>query len=200
MDKINDYFMNYYKLDILNNRVSTVAYAPKGIPTSHEIREGISIENTHSIPFSMELHDIRITSKLLVGDVSDRFYDFQPNNMAWPIMSEKMKSIIDSHLTGLEYIEWKEVTINGKTESRKYYVPFFKRKLDILNMSETVLSPYGIIMIPCFDKEKIQGLAAFHCPDFDWRIPLKFYVNELIKKDLAKAAIKEISFSQARIL
>ena len=166
--------------------VSTVAYAPDTMSSCHEIREGIPLENMISIPFSMELRNVSVKSILIEGDISDRFYDFQPNSMAWPVMSEKMKAIIASHLTGLEYIDWKEITINGKTESRKYYVPFFKRKLDILNKSKTMISPYGIIMIPCFDKEKIQGLAAFHCPDFDWRIPLKFYINELIKKDLAR--------------
>ena len=120
--------------------------------------------------------------------------------MAWPVMSEKMKSIIAAHLTGLEHIEWKEVIIHGKAESKTYYIPYFKMKLDVLNISETVISPYGIIMIPCFDKEKVKGLSVFHCPGFDWRVPLTVYVNEKIKKDLIKSGIPELSFSRAQVM
>ena len=191
----------YYYLDIKNSKVSTVAFAPKGIPTSHEIREGISIESSHVIPFSMELHEVRITTGLLVGDVSDSFYDFQPNNMAWPVMSQKMMSIISSHLTGLENIEWKEMTIKGKTETRNYYVLSFKEKLDVLNEEKSIFEPCsGGIVVPCFDMDKIQKYSVFHCPDFGWRITEHIYVNERIKKDLIKSGIQELSFSKARVV
>ncbi len=52
--------------------------------------------------FSLELRDVFVASKLIVGEVSDVSYDYQPNSLAWPVMLEKMKSIIASHLTGSE--------------------------------------------------------------------------------------------------
>ena len=115
--------MNYYWLSINNDKVSTVAYAPEGTPVSHNLIE--MMENREDVPFSLELRDVFLTSKLTVGEVSDVFYDYQPNSLAWPIMSEKMKSIIASHLTGSEYIEWKSLVIKGKSISKKYYIPMF---------------------------------------------------------------------------
>ena len=85
--------MNYYWLSINNDKVSTVAYAPEGTPVSHNLIE--MMENREDVPFSLELREVFIASKLIVGEVSDVFYDYQPNSLAWPIMSERMKSIFD---------------------------------------------------------------------------------------------------------
>ena len=84
--------MNYYWISANNDKVSTVAYAPKGTPVSHYLIE--EMRNRDDVPFSLELRDVFVASKLIVGEVSDVFYDYQPNSLAWPVMSEKMKSII----------------------------------------------------------------------------------------------------------
>lgn len=190
--------MNYYWLSINNDKVSTVAYAPEGTPVSHNLIE--MMENREDVPFSLELRDVFLTSKLTVGEVSDVFYDYQPNSLAWPIMSERMKSIIASHLTGYEYIEWKSVIINGKGISKKYYIPMFTRKLDTLNISESVYVPVsGIVLKPCFDKEKIKNLSVIHSPNLFWPISTQIYVNEEIKRDLVNSGIKELCFSRVKV-
>ena len=190
--------MNYYWISTNNDKVSTVAYAPKGTPVSHYLIE--EMRNRDDVPFSLELRDVFVTSKLIVGEVSDVFYDYQPNSLAWPVMSEKMKSIIASHLTGSEYIELKSITINGKDISQKYYIPMFTRKLDILNVSESVYVPVsGIVLKPCFDKEKIKNLSVIHSPNGFWQITTQIYVNEEIKRDLIDSGIEELCFSRVKV-
>ena len=96
--------MDYYWISINNDIVSTIAYAPKGTPVSHQLIE--TIETIDVVPFSLELHDVIISKTIIQGGLSDVFYDFQPNSLAWPIMSEKMSHIIASHLTGFEGKEY----------------------------------------------------------------------------------------------
>ncbi len=190
--------MNYYWLSINNDKVSTVAYAPEGTPLSHELIG--EMNNREDVPFSLELRDVFVTSKFVVGGSSDVFYDYQPNSLAWPVMSEKMKLIIASHLTGSEYIEWKNVIINGKDISKKYYIPMFTRKLDILNVSESVCVPAsGIVLKPCFDKEKVRNLSVIHSPNRFWQISTQIYVNEEIKRDLIDSGIDELCFSRVKM-
>ncbi len=190
--------MNYYWLSTNNDKVSTVAYAPEGTPLSYELIG--EMNNREDVPFSLELRDVFVTSKLVVGGSSDVFYDYQPNSLAWPVMSEKMKSIIASHLTGSEYIEWKSVVINGKGISKKYYIPMFTRKLDILNVCESVYVPVsGVVLKPCFDKEKIKNLSVIHSPNLFWQISTQIYVNEDIKRDLINSGIEELCFSRVKV-
>ena len=67
--------MNYYWISTNNDKVSTVAYAPKGTPVSHYLIE--EMRNRDDVPFSLELRDVFVASKLIVGEVSDVFYDWQ---------------------------------------------------------------------------------------------------------------------------
>lgn len=190
--------MNYYWISINNDKVSTVAYAPEGTPVPHNMIE--VMENREDVPFSLELREVFIASKLIVGEISDVFYDYQPNSLAWPIMSERMKSIIASHLTGFECVEWKSIIINGKGISKKYYIPMFTRKLDTLNISESVYVPVsGIVLKPRFDKEKTKNLSVIHSPNLFWQISTQIYVNEEIKRDLINSGIKELCFSRVKV-
>lgn len=182
----------------INNRVSTVAYAPKGIPVSHELIT--EMVERKSLPFSLKLCEVTVSDKLVKGELSDRYYDYQPNSLAWPLMSEKMKSIIESHLTGLEQIEWKEATIEGLTTSKRYYIPMFLSKLETLNIAESVIIPSsGIVLKPCFERRKVEKFAVFHGHSTFWKITTQIYINEDIKNELKEAKLNELSFSKIKI-
>lgn len=191
--------MNYYWISIINELVSTVAYAPKSTPISHELIA--TMDKSDTLPFTLNLHKvISYDNCIKVNDKSDIFYDYQPNSLAWPLMSEKMKNIICSHLKGEERIKWKEAIIIGNNENRHYYIPMFTSKLDVLNEQETVfVRASGIVLKPCFDKTKVEKYAIFHGPTRFWQITTQIYVNESIRKDLIQAGIKELSFSKVRI-
>ena len=189
--------MNYYWVSI-NSRVSTVAYAPKGTPSSHELIT--EIEDNSALPFSLQLHEVCIKDKLEKGELSDNFYDYQPNSLAWPLMSERMKSIIVAHLTGLEHIEWKDVIIEGSTTSKMYYIPMFTSELDTLNIAKSIFVPSsGVVLKPCFKKDEVEKYAVFHGYSKFWKITTQIYVNEDIKKGLMDSKLKELSFSRITI-
>ena len=188
--------MDYYWISINNDIVSTIAYAPKGTPVSHQLIETIDV-----VPFSLELHDVFIGKTIIQGGLSDVFYDFQPNSLAWPIMSEKMSHIIASHLTGFEHIRWKEISIVGKNASQRYYLPFFTCSLDTLDYENSVIIPSsGAVLKPCFSKTKLENFSMMYAPSLFWKVTTKLYVNEEIRKDLINANIKEIVFSKAKII
>ena len=189
--------MDYYWISINNDIVSTIAYAPKGAPVSHELIE--AVETIDVVPFSLELHDVFISETIIQGGRSDVFYDFQPNSLAWPIMSEKMSHIIASHLTGFEHIRWKEISIVGKNTSRRYYLPFLTYPLDTLDYENSIIIPSsGAVLKPCFSKTKLENISMTYAPSLFWKVTTKLYVNEEIRKDLINANIKEIVFSKAR--
>lgn len=189
--------MNYYWISI-NHRVSTVAYASKGTPSSHELIT--EIEDNSALPFALQLHEVSVKDKLEKGELSDHFYDYQPNSLAWPLMSERMKSIIVSHLTGLEPIAWKEVVVVGSTTSKLYYIPLFTSKLDTLNMAESIFVPSsGIVLKPCFKRKEVEKYAVFHGYCKFWRITTQIYINEDIKKELIDSGLNELSFSRITI-
>lgn len=190
--------MDYYWISIRNSKVSTIAYAPKGTPASHELIE-MMVEKK-AVPFSLEVHSVEVKASLCVGEVSDVFYDYQPNSLAWPVMSDRLKTIIDTHLTGAENIEWKEILVRGASTTAEYYVPMFMSRLDTLNDEGTIYAPLsGVIMKPCFDKKKIENLAVFHGHDIFWRISTQIFVNEDIKREIINAGIDEVSFSKVLI-
>lgn len=190
--------MNYYWISINNSRVSTVAYAPKGTPTSQNLIT--EIEDKEHLPFSLQLYDVSVLNKLVKGELSDKFHDYHPNSLAWPLMSEKMKSIIVSHLTGLEQIDWKEVTVEGCTTSKIYHIPFFRSELDTLNLADSIVVPSsGVILKPCFKKEKIEDFAVFHGYSKFWKVTTQIYVNEDIKNELVDSNLNELSFSSISI-
>ena len=101
--------MNYYWISINNRKVSSIAYAPEGTPVAHELIH--DVVDKSMLPFPLELHSATDKDYLGIGGVSDLFFDYQPNSLAWPIMSERMKTIIESHLSGGECIEWKSVQV-----------------------------------------------------------------------------------------
>lgn len=190
--------MNYYWISINNRKVSSIAYAPEGTPVAHELIH--DVVGKSMLPFPLELHSATDKDYLRIGGVSDLFFDFQPNSLAWPIMSERMKTIIESHLSGGECIEWKSVQIHGDKITRNYYIPCFMSYLDTLDVNQTVYAPISRVIIkPCFCRSKLENLAMFHGHNVFWQISTQIYVSEAIKKDLVKAGINEISYSKINI-
>ncbi len=189
--------MKYYWMSVKNGAVDSVAYAPKGTPVAHRLLS--QIDSWTTVPFHLELHSVRISSHLVVGDTCDSFFDYQPNSLAWPVLSRKIRIIIESNLTGQEGLEWKEITIKGRTQTTQYYIPTFTKKLDTLDVNHSVFAASsGMLIKGCFDHSKIGKYAVFHRPGLFWRIT-QLYVCEMIKKEITEAGAPEICFSEALI-
>lgn len=192
--------MHYYHLSIKEEKVLTLALPPEYSPVSHKLSS--EIKDFKRAPFSLELHDVYVATRLIVGDeLSNLFHDCQPNRMAWPLFSNRIKIIIASFLTGKEKLEWKEILVIGKSETRVYYIPFFTEKLDTLKEDRCVYFPgtTDLIVKHCFDKENVKNYSVFHDHRLDWQVPLGFYVSEEIKKALKESGIKDLEFEKVWI-
>lgn len=52
-----------------------------------------------------------------LSDLKEIWLDYQQNSLAWPLMSERLKSIIEANLKQNEQIDWIECkVINGLVE------------------------------------------------------------------------------------
>lgn len=190
--------MNYYWMSIKSDRVSSVAYAPKGTPSWHQILD--EMKHWEIVPFHLTLHDTYVDTSLQVGEICDDFFDYQPNSLAWPLFSDRIKNVVSSHLSGNEGIEWKEIIVDGKSFSKTYFVPMFTKQLDVVNEQQSLMMPYsGIIVKPCFKRKVVDNLSVFHGPGIDWQVSTQFYVSDAIKNDLLDLGIKELLFTMARV-
>ncbi len=131
--------------------------------------------------------------------------DYQPNSMAWPLMSEKMKDVITRNLTGEEGVSWVKAPIVFKSNNidlrLTYYVLRFTKKLDVLDKEKTSYVPgTDSVILPRFDKEKVASLTVFNKSSFLWEFPPGFYVSEKLKKELQKEKVTGIAFEKASVV
>lgn len=141
---------------------------------------------------------LKKNTKIKIEDTKNIWVDYQPNDYAWPLMSEKLKSIINDRLTGKEKIVWMEVIIKSGKEKRLYFIPRFEKKLDVLDKAKTQYGDRkGSIIIPAFLKEKVIKYSMFFTPQEFWQISPDIIVVEEIKKAIQKEKLTGIVFEEA---
>lgn len=181
------------------------AFAPEGTKLAHElISELIGV---NELPFELNLISLSsreggiIQSTDLPNSI-EMWLDYLPNSLAWPLMSEKLKNIIDENLTGREGLGWIKANVNGKGERRIYYIPYFTRLLDVLDMTKTLfVKDTDHIIKPHFSLDKVINYSIFHQPSaFNlWKITSGLYVRKAIKDSILKAKLKGIEFELAKV-
>ncbi len=123
-----------------------------------------------------------------------------PESYALPLMSKRLRLIIENNLTGKEKIEWITANVIGGNVTQKYYVAKFRCKLDVLDHKETVFGENAAhIVIPCFSSKKIMAYAVFHKPGWFWKIPTALYVCERLKKIITKERLTGVAFEEAYV-
>lgn len=159
------------------------------------------LENKTSIPFTFTMksyldgdNEIEVSDDL--SEIEHLWTDYLPNDFAWPIMSTRMKEIIDGHLTGMEGIIWMAVTVKADKENREYYIPRFKQVLDVLDIKRTkFVKNTDLVIEAVFDKNKINKYAMFQLPDeILWSITSSLYVSEQVKSAIENSALTGVSF------
>ncbi len=191
--------MKYYWLNYYDNDQAPVAFAPEGSPLGHDLIRDLN--NVEVFPYPLRLYEVNGVNRLVIGELTDNTVDYLPNSFAFPLMSEKMRSVIETHLYGTECVRWILAPVYGKSVLFNYYIPMFSQKMDTLNHEKTILAPYsGIVLHPCFDSEKIKHYAMFHGESIFWQITLKIYVNETIRKALKQAHITSIQLNPVKVL
>jgi hypothetical protein len=166
-----------------------------------------SLFGKKNLPFHFELKRVKESqSGLIVNDslleLSEIWLDYQPNNLAWPLMSERLKSVIDNNLTGNEAIDWIECKVIGLNDVRSYYILRFNKLLDVLDINKTLfVDGTDHIIKPVFDLQKITVFSIFPKPLSDdlWRITPGIYISEKLKKQLQKEKMTGLDFEKVSV-
>lgn len=196
---------NYFSLSGKNLSQVASAFAPEGTKLAHLLIS--DLEGTNKLPFELSLVKLStgksglIESNDLIG-LTEPWLDYQPNSLAWPMMSNKLKTIIEEQLTGNENVDWVTAVINGKEEQRIYYIPRFNKMLDVLDIQKTMfVQGTDQIIRPVFSILKISLYSMFSKPSSHnlWKITSGLYVNEALKKAVQKQKLTGIDFEKASI-
>ena len=80
------------------------------------------------MPFDLHLRSVKLTRNDLIESrdltkIKHLWVDYQPNVLAWPLMSQKMKELVESFLTGKEGIAWMKTTVRTPDDLREYFIP-----------------------------------------------------------------------------
>lgn len=194
----------YFFLTGAINEATAIAYTNNHAAIGHELME--DVKSLIELPFTFNLKSAVLKSgTTYVSDdtssLKHLWQDFQPNNLAWPHVSEKMKSVIDSELTGKENVTWKKTKVTLANESRNYFVLLFEHKLDVLCEAKTkYVKGTSHIIKPVFDSNKIGKLSVFHKPqEYGWEISSALYVRESLKRKFIQEHLTGIGFEEISV-
>ena len=133
--------MNYYHLSWKRNHEVASAFALQEIKLDGELIS--RVEGRQSLPFDFELRKVKESNDGIIIDrqlagLNDICLDYQPNNLAWPLMSEKLKSVIEKELLGNEAIDWLVCNVKTENAERRYYILRFNVLTDVLDIQKTM--------------------------------------------------------------
>jgi len=168
----------------------------------------LALEGKQSLPFNFNLKRIKeVKDDIIVDDNLDEldeiWLDYQPNDFLWPLMSEKLKSVVQKNLTGNENVDWVDCKVRKGNEERIYYILRFNKVLDVLNIDETkFVNGTDYIIRPVFSFSKIKDYTVFVKPSFEdlWRIPSALYISEKLKKEIQKMKLTGLDFSKVTVI
>ncbi|MCP9751329.1 hypothetical protein EGI32_10135 [Ferruginibacter sp. HRS2-29] len=183
----------------------TSAFAPEGAKPAHELIGELTDKN--ELPFEFNLYLLKEVKGALVQtkdlkDVKKIWLDYQPNSLAWPLLSEKLMTIIENNLTGNENLEWISADINANNEKKKYYIPKFKKKMDVFDLKKTMfVEDTEIAIVPWFSFGKIKNYSIFHLPSSNnlWQITPAIYISETIKKKIQQEKLSGLDFEKVMV-
>src|SRR5690606_17983105 len=137
-----------------------------------------------------------------LSDLKEIWLDYQPNSLAWPLMSERLKSVIEANLTRNEQIDWIECKVKNGNEERLYFILRFNKMLDVLDMQKTMfVQGTDHIIRPVFASSKISSYSIFSKPSSHdlWKITSGLYVSDALKKAIQKAKLTGIDFEKTTV-
>lgn len=193
----------YYFLAERVKPSTAFAYTQGDTPLSHELISDVI--GRIELPFELFLKKVTTGKNGLqvsddLSEIKHLWQDYQPNNLAWPLMSERMKNIISDHLTGNEGLVWIKAIVNGNNESKEYFIPRFSYKLDVIDEQKTMfVSGTNHIIIPVFSYAKIANYSLFFVPQDYWEITSGLYVSDALKNAIQKAKLTGVDFEKTTV-
>jgi hypothetical protein len=181
------------------------AFAPKGTKLAQDLIS--ELNGINKLPFELSLVKLDVGKNGLIesndlSDLKEIWLDYQPNSLAWPLMSERLKSIIEANQKGNEQIDWVECMVKNGSEERTYFILRFNKMLDVLDMQKTMfVQGTDHIIKPVFASSKISAYSIFSEPskyDF-WKITSGLYVSDVLKKAIQKEKLTGIDFEKTSV-
>lgn len=199
---MNEYYLLSCKSG--NGPVSS-AFAPKGTHLAQDLIK--ELDGQDSLPFKMKLAKLDVGENGLVRSdqldgVQETWRDYQPNSLAWPLFSERLKTVIVDNLSGAEGVDWIAAKVAGPVEERLYYIPRFNRALDVLDHQRTLfVEGTDHVIRPVFSHSKVKDYHMFPKPlSHDlWRITSGLYVSQILKSAMQKAKLTGLDFEKTRL-
>jgi hypothetical protein len=199
--------MSHFALFPLNRKSAAVACAPEETLPSHTLID--SLIGVNSLPFDLTLKDVtfgRNGSKTSddLSHLKHLWFDYQLNSLAWPVLSAKLRTVIDQQASGREQYEWISVNIHrGEEETRPYYILRFKEQSDVLDMEKSTFLRFSDkpdhLINPTFSQEKIADLCVFTCSSMFWQIGAGLYVSKAIRDCAKREKLVGLHFESIRI-
>jgi hypothetical protein len=204
--------MTHYFMSPKNSRQVAVADFPAHLPLyAYALMDPVPEEllTVEELPFDLTLKKVTFTRKGSVhsDDLSSLRHpwaDYQPNTLAWPLVTARLRAIIDRHASGLECHEWVRVTVRpGTGAGRPYYILRFQEEQDLLNREASVFWPVAdkpdLLLTPAFAQEKIAALSVFPYPSGCWQIPSGLCVSKQVKEAAKREGLVGLHFEDLRI-
>lgn len=194
--------MKYYYMMPKRYKEVASAYPIHDIKPAHELIK--DLEGQTQMPTRFELVKLTETRTGLVkgkicGSLKNIWLDFLPNSLSWPFYSVAIKNIIDKYVVDSELLRWIECNVISDFEERVYYIPMFIKKIDILDYDLTQYIPdTDYITVPVISLEKVNNKAIFPRPlsgEF-WKIQSTVYMSQDIVKDIKKAKLEGMTFTE----
>jgi hypothetical protein len=181
------------------------AFAPKGSKLAQDLIS--ELNGINKLPFELSLVKLDVGKNALIesndlSDLKEIWLDYQPNSLAWPLMSERLKSVIEANLTGNEQIDWIECKVKNGSEERTYFILRFNKMLDVLDMQKTMfVQGTDHIIKPVFASSKISAYGIFSKPSlYDlWKITSGLYVSDVLKKAIQKEKLTGVDFEKTTV-
>lgn len=124
--------------------------------------------------------------------------DYLANDLGWPLMSLKMKSVIDKFCAPHEnQLSWQPASVTtDRGETIRFYIPKFLGDIDVIDRekSKVIDGTLGEMIIKaCLSLDKVKKLDFFPLPKSEIRL----IVSDNLKKEIEKHQLSGVDFSKA---
>ena len=178
--------MKYFLMGLKHFKNVAIACAPDNVGLAHELIG--ALRESEVMPFDFTLKVLTVKSDGIhysndFSRVETIWLDYQPNSLAWPLFSEKLKKLIEKMLTGKEGLKWISCNICCGKETRTYYIPHFIEELDVLNKDKCFYSNNGGLIKPAYSFLKIKDYSIFPKPAMNdlWQITAAICISDKVK-------------------
>jgi hypothetical protein len=163
----------------------------------------------NELPFDLTLKKVTFgpagsTESDDLSGLAHVWVDYQPNSLAWPVVSARLREVIDQQASGLEHHEWVPVHVHGRGEaSRPYYLLRFQQPNDVLDYEQSTFhrpdDRPALLVKPVFVQEKIAPLCVFAGDPEQWQITSHLFVSQAVRAAAKRAGLVGLHYEPCRV-